>query len=355
MPQQFPWRNKVSNPAQVGGIETSVLDNGPGRGSRIAWFDTGSGLQFKVLIERAADICEAFYNRYSLAWLSHGGTTAPRPDANRGMTFLETFPGGLVSTCGLDHTGGPELDEFGERGLHGQINNCPAMVESIVQPNLRSGNLEMSLTATVRQTRVFGPSYEMRRTISATIGQPKIRLHDAILNCGNTPAPLMVLYHCNFGWPLIDEGARLLWRGETCPFGSDLAKETFKQGNDYKRCPGPLQEHRSTGEACAAIDVEANEQGLCTVGIHNRELGLALKMEFRKQQLPWVTNWQHFGPDEYVTALEPGTHPPFGQKKVREDGTLVFLEPGESRTFELLFRVLSTGEEIGELINTIED
>ena len=28
------WSDKVSNVAQVGGIETSVLDNGPGKGVR---------------------------------------------------------------------------------------------------------------------------------------------------------------------------------------------------------------------------------------------------------------------------------------------------------------------------------
>ena len=36
------WHDKVSNHAQIGGIETSVLDNGPGRGTRVAWVNTGT-------------------------------------------------------------------------------------------------------------------------------------------------------------------------------------------------------------------------------------------------------------------------------------------------------------------------
>jgi len=110
----FDWQDKVGNFAQIGGIETSVLDNGPGKGTRMAWVNTGSGLRYKVVIDRGLDIVDAFYNQYSLAWLSHGGVTAPRPDANRGLEWLWSFAGGLLTTCGLTHVGGPESDEFGE-------------------------------------------------------------------------------------------------------------------------------------------------------------------------------------------------------------------------------------------------
>ena len=80
------WSDKVSNVAQVGGIETSVLDNGLGRGVRIAWFNTGSGLRFKVVIDRAMDIADAFFNQYSIAWLSHPGVMAPQPFQTKAQT-----------------------------------------------------------------------------------------------------------------------------------------------------------------------------------------------------------------------------------------------------------------------------
>jgi hypothetical protein len=65
------WKNKISNHAQLGGIETSVLDNGAGRGTRIAWINTGTGLRYKIVIDWGMDIADAFYNQYSLAWLSN--------------------------------------------------------------------------------------------------------------------------------------------------------------------------------------------------------------------------------------------------------------------------------------------
>ena len=79
------WNEKIGNIHQIGGIETSVLDNGPARGCRIAWVNTGSGLRYKVALDRGLDIVDAFHGRHSLAWLSHGGLTGLRPDANRGM------------------------------------------------------------------------------------------------------------------------------------------------------------------------------------------------------------------------------------------------------------------------------
>jgi hypothetical protein len=87
------WKDKISNHAQLGGIETSILDNGAGKGVRIAWINTGTGLRYKVLIDRALDISDAFYNQYSLAWLSHNGITSPQPFSDKGIDWLRTFNG----------------------------------------------------------------------------------------------------------------------------------------------------------------------------------------------------------------------------------------------------------------------
>lgn len=217
------YQNKVNNYSQIGGIETSVLDNDLAKGTRIAWINTGSGLRFKVVIDRTLDIVDAFYNQYSLAWLSHAGVTSPRPDANRELEWLYSFGGGLLTTCGLTHVGGPENDEFGERGLHGRISNLPGRIESIIQPDLTKKNPQMSITAVIKQSRVFGPNLELRRTISSTLGQPTVRIHDVVTNLANTPAPHMILYHCNYGFPLVDEGTQILCKGKWASRGLDMS------------------------------------------------------------------------------------------------------------------------------------
>lgn len=333
------WLDKVSHHAQLGGIETSVIDNGLGRGTRIAWINTGSGLRFKVVIDRAMDVADTFYNKHSLAWLSYSGVTTPQPFSNKGLDWLKTFGGGLFTTCGLSHVGGPEADEYGSRGLHGEVSNLAAELESIIQPDPIAGILEMSITGRIKQTQVLGPSLELKRTISATLGEPTIKIHDEVLNRGNVAAPHMLLYHFNFGYPLVDEGTEIIWSGKWQSREGNPNK-IFREGNNFHKCLAPLAEHNGTGEEAAFIDIDTNDAGWSSCALRNSKIGLGVYLKFKKSQMPWLTNWQHWGKGEYVTGLEPGTHPPIGQAKAREQHTLIFLEPGETRSYDLEIEVL---------------
>jgi hypothetical protein len=344
------WKGKISNVKQLGGIETSVIDNGSGRGSRIAWINTGTGLRYKVVIDRAMDIADAFYNQHSVAWLSGLGVSAPQPFSDKGLSWLRTFGGGLLVTCGLTHIGAPESDEFGERGLHGSISNIPAEIESIIQPDPLSGEMEMSITGSVKQAQIFGPSLELKRTISGTLGKPVIRIHDEITNRGNTPVPHMILYHCNFGWPLVDEGTDIIWNGKWKYSRGDGKEEIFKESNNFRKCPAPTKSHNGSGEEVAFIDIKHDGNNFCFCGLYNASLGIAMSMKFKKDQLPWLTNWQHWGNGEYVTGLEPGTNPCWGQAKSRQEGTLIQLEPGEKKSYDLEIEVLNDKKQIEEFI-----
>jgi galactose mutarotase-like enzyme len=334
------WQHKISHPAQWGGIETSVLDNGLGRGTRIAWVNTGSGLRYKVVIDRAMDIMEAFHNQHGLAWISHVGTAAPQPMSDAAIDWLRTFGGGLITTCGLSNAGAPSSDEHGTHGLHGKISNIAAEIESIVQPDPLMGKMDMSITGVMKETTVFGPCLELRRTISSRLGEATLKIKDEVTNRGNLPVPLMLLYHINFGWPLVDEGTKILWEGDWQPRSPENAK-IFTENNDFKTCPAPLDDHSGTGEEVAFINPKADESGRCMCGIQNNDLGLTVKIFFQKDQLPHLTNWQHWGKNEYVTGLEPGTNTPIGQSKARAANQLLFLNPLETKVFDLELTVTS--------------
>jgi len=345
------WKNKISNHAQLGGIETSVLDNGAGRGTRIAWINTGTGLRYKVVIDRGMDIADAFYSQYSIAWLSHSGVTAAQPFSDKGVNWLRTFGGGLLTTCGLSHAGGPESDEYGDRGLHGNISNIAAEIESVIQPDPVAGNMEMSITGRMWETQVLGPNLEMKRTISGRLGESKIYIKDEITNKGNSPAPHMLLYHCNFGWPLVDEGTDILWDGKWRPRDGDTnTNKIFGKSNNFRKCPAPMDAHSGTGEEAAFIDIEADGNGQCHCGLYNSELGIAIIIRFYKKQLPWLINWQHWGKNEYVTGLEPATNPPIGQAKARKQKELILLAPGETKKYELELEVSGSPETLKQLL-----
>ncbi len=89
---------------------------------------------------------------------------------------------------------------------------------------------------------------------------------------------------------------------------------------------------------------------VCSCGLYNEAIGLAVALRFNKDQLPWLTNWQHWGKGEYVTGLEPGTNPPVGQTKARKEKQLIFLEPGETRVYDLEIEVMEDAADISQFL-----
>jgi hypothetical protein len=198
--------------------------------------------------------------------------------------------------------------------------------------------MEMSITGKIKETKIFGPSLELKRTISGTLGKPFIRIHDEVVNRGNMPVPHMLLYHFNFGWPLVDEGTEMIWKGDWK--SSNPNSKIFKEGNNFRRCPAPMDEHSGSGEDVAFIDVTANENGMCEAGLYNHSLEFGVTIRFPKKQLPWLTNWQHWGKGEYVVGLEPGTNPPIGQTKAREQNQLRQIVQDETFSYDLEIEVI---------------
>jgi hypothetical protein len=125
----------------------------------------------------------------------------------------------------------------------------------------------------------------------------------------------------------------------------------FNSSHNYRFCQEPMKSHRGNGEACGFIEVIPDRNDLCTVGLFNKKLGLAISLRYAKKQLPCLANWQHWGPREYVTALEPGTNYPIGQAAARRADQLIRLGPGESRCYDLEIAVHTDEEEIRALFN----
>ncbi len=330
-PKNQPFVNvPVIDPAQLGGIETSVLDDGPGRGVRIAWVNTGGGLRYKVVIDRGLDIADAEFLGQSLTWHSYTGVTAPSPSYNRHIEWLRGFYGGLLVSCGPLNTGGPFVEDGTEYGLHGTHSHSRAAIESIVNPDPARQRLDMSITGIVRTARVFGPNVELRRTISGTLGEPTIRVHDEFLNRDNRPVPHAWLLHINFGYPLLEPGASTYcYNGKLTNRGDSVA--WFTKRKDFRAAPDPQETHRGPGEVFTYIDPRPDPKGLVTCGVVNRKRGFGLRIEYPAADYARLGNWQHWGPGgSYTGALEPMTGGVEGRPVDRQRGWYAELQPGQS-------------------------
>jgi hypothetical protein len=341
----------VINSLQLGGIETSVLDNGPGRGTRIAWVNTGGGLRYKVVIDRGLDIADAEFLGQSLTWHSFTGVTAPRPAYSKGYEWLRSFYGGLCVGCGPLNVGNAFEEDGQGYGLHGTHSNTAAILESVVNPDLLHGQQEMRLSGLVRTARVFGPNIELRRTISSRLGTPEIQITDEFTNRHNETLPLCWLLHINFGYPLLEPGASTFcWRGKETPLGG-MSQSWYRKGNDFKSAPQPREDHRGTGEFCAYIDPETDPQQNVLCGVVNRARGIGLKIEFSLREFTRLVNWQHWGPGgSYVGALEPTNAGVEGRPLDAQRGWLQTIAPGETRAFHYKLTAVSKADDLEQLL-----
>jgi hypothetical protein len=332
---------KFVNPAQIGGIERYVIDEGEGRGVRALCFNTGAGLRFRVLVDRGLDIDQASFNQHGLAFLTHKGVTPPRRAHDRGIDWLKGFPGGLLTSCGPFNIGPPGQDQGQELGLHGTHSNTAATIESVVQPNPAAGRLEMSVTGVVRYGALFGPLLELRRTITSTLGTSAIHFVDEFINPGNTDAPHAWLLHINFGYPLVDEGAEFCYDAvKVEPKEVPEAVSRFRKGVDPKRVPAPLDSHRGFNESVAYLYPRADRSGRTTVGIVNRRLSVGVAIRYNTKEFPRCVNWQHWGPGEYVTALEPANGTVRGRWVDREEGVMDTIPAGGRKTYRYQIEVV---------------
>src|SRR3954454_11551373 len=337
---------KFINARQIGGIEQYVIDDGAGRGVRALCVSTGGGLRYRILVDRGFDIDQAFFNDQSLSFLSHKGVSPPAQGLERGIDWLHTFPGGLLTSCGPFNVGPPVEDGGEQLALHCVHSNTPATIESIIQPDPHAARLEISTTARLRYGRLFGPCVELRRTIRSALGMNLIDVTDEFFNAGNQAVPHAWLLHINFGYPLVDAGAEVCYDATKVePRDEPGSIARFKSLAAAKQVPDVLEEHRGGTETFAYFwPRPTKEDGSTTVAIANRKRGFAVAIRYNTNEFPRCGNWQHFGPGEYVTALEPMNCTVDGRNKDRERGLLDTIPPAGTKAYHYQIEVV-TGRE----------
>jgi uncharacterized protein DUF4432 len=331
---------RVGRLEQVAGVRLVTLGDGIERGVRVLEFRTGTGFAFDVLVDRSLDVGRCEFNGRSLAWLSPTGVVGPWYSEPLGLGWFRSWGGGMLVTCGLDHTllgGVDDASNFHqlvkpteEYGLHGRIGFLPARLTGYGE---RWDGDECVLWAegVVRQAAVYGEAMELRRRIEARVGESHFNVHDEVVNVGFDPTTHMYLYHVNVGWPVVDAGSEYLI---PAPAGVAVAEYPTRE---YRRLTGPAQ---GFPEECYEHQVVAEPEGTVPVAIVNRELGLGAYQVYRKKQFPFHTMWRMLGEGTYGVAMEPTTNRDAGRFDARERGELAYLPPGEARNYEIEIGVL---------------
>lgn len=319
----------VGEVSQVADARECVLSSGKADGVRAIEVRTGSGLNFTVLPTRGLDIAWADYKGKALSFISKTGVTHPAYFDKDGFEFLRGFYCGLVTTCGLTYFGAPCNDNGEELGLHGRISNIPAQ-NVCVQKYWDGDEYIIKISGEVVESKVFNENLVLHRVIETKLGSKELKITDIIENIGFNRQPFMLLYHCNFGYPIVDENTVLIEPEGTVVKARDtegVVENCFefqKPTHDYAE---QVFYHDMPGKEVQAI-------------LYNKDIQLGAYVAFDREQFSHFGEWKMMGEGDYVVGLEPCNAVPEGRNVVRERGDLEYIEPGEKKVFELTIGVM---------------
>jgi hypothetical protein len=314
-------RRLVGSPAQLVRVDRAELTDGPAAGSPVLIVRNPQGVSFEVLLDRAMDIGWADASGLPLAWSAPRGRVASTRHEPHGAGWVQTFGGGLLSTCGLAATGMPSTVAGTEYGLHGRIGHIPAENVSWRLTSDRSGSL-IEITGEIVEAALGQPILRLTRTIRAWCQRPVIEVEDTVTNDGFVDAGHMYRHHINLGYPLVDEGAVLVTDAEAFERRDGASAESLSD--------------LSLAIADNAVDesvtyARSGKSGSLTVNAPRR--GVALTIEWSTATFPLLLAWRNASPGTNVLGIEPSTSRDGGRAEAANSAELITLAPGESRPY----------------------
>ncbi|RJX69339.1 DUF4432 family protein [Tsuneonella suprasediminis] len=347
--------------SQFAGVRLSTLGDGVERGNRQLEFRTGSGLRFTVLVDRAMDIAECEHNGRAVGWHSPSGFRNPALHEYEGEGGLGWFRSmsGLLITCGLDHVLFMHEDaadhyHYGPRekvssSLHGRVGTIPARLTGYGE-EWQGDECVLWAEGVVQQSTVFGEDLHLIRRIEADVGGNEIRLHDRVINHGFYRTPHMYCYHINVSHPVVAEGSRYIAPVRDVIWAAHEA-DYQRQNTGYRHIPAPIPNFH---EQVWQHDMAPDTGGRVNVAIVNEAMGFGFEVETLKSQFPSMYEWQNLHAGHYAMGIEPATNHVLGKDFARERGELIWLEHGEERRYDSVFRILPDDSAVHDAVRRIE-
>ena len=308
----------IGNPHQLITLRKVEVREGRAKGTEIIEIKTAGGLDLDILPDAGLDIGQCRYKGVNMSWMSKNGYDSPASINPYEAEFVNTFPGGLLFTCGLRSAGPANRDNGEWHPLHGRYHSlqaeqvCAEITDDVIV-----------IKAAVRETALFGHCLELRRTIRIPAFESSVTVQDTVTNLTPRDEEFMQIYHCNFGYPLLSEKAKLVLPNEreTIP-RSEYAKSGLGRECVFDK-PIDNEEERVFFQKM---------QREFRARLENPELGVNMTLSWSGDTLPILSQWRSMASGDYVLGLEPTNCYIMGRSDERENGTLPVLKAFESIT-----------------------
>lgn len=309
----------VCHPQQLYTLRRVTVSEGKAKGTTIIEVSTAGGLQVDILPDSGMDIGQVRYKGTNVSFISKNGYDSPAAIMHYETEFLNTFPGGMLYTCGLRSTGGAHRDGGEWHPLHGRYHSL--MAEHI---STEVENDTILIKGTMRETALFGHCLELKRTIRIPVFGSEVTVSDTVTNLTPKDEEYALLYHCNFGFPFISEKAHveLPEKRKTTP------RTPFAATGLGREC---------TFDAPVAGEEERvffHENMPHEAALVNESLGIRMNLTW-SETLPILAHWRSMASGDYVCGLEPTNCYIMGRGPERENGTLPVLKAFETVKTEI--------------------
>ncbi len=346
---ESPLTQEMATVAAAGPLAVKVCRLGSDRRAGLSLVQLVAGTTRVFLVpERGLGIWKMLVGDVALGWQSPvAGPVHPAfvPLAEpSGLGWLDGFDE-LVARCGLVSNGAPDFDAAGRlrHGLHGRIANLPAH-EFNATLDEEAGTI--TLTGAVDETRFLFHSLRMETRLVLRADRPRIEWTDTVTNRADRPTTMQMLYHVNFGPPLLGAGAECLASIEELAPRDAAAAADVPSWSRYD-APQP-----GRGEEVHFARLRSDSAGRATAVLVAPDGSQAAGLFWKTDTLPCFSLWKNQGgeADGYVTGLEPGTNYPNPRSFEEAQGRVVSLAPGGSVSFDLALEHLS-----GERLTAVRD
>jgi hypothetical protein len=345
--------------AQGCSIRKMSLHGGKQEGVDVILVDNGR-LKFIVCPTRGMGVLSVTMDDIFLGWSSPVKEVVHPKLINLqsrgGLGWLEGFNEWMVR-CGLESAGHPGLDRFinnvgdeatMELTLHGKIANIPASeVEVVIDPEPPH---RLRVRGRVEERMFYGPKLVLEAEISTIPGSDTFQLADVIINDSEDEQEFEIIYHANFGPPLLEEGSTLACAVErVTPLNEHAAKDV----TSYAEYRGP---RLGFVEQVYCLRPKPDRAGRASIMLRNKARDKAVSMSFLTDELPFVTLWKNTNAlkEGYVTGLEPGTSFPNNRRIERKFGRVPKLPPGGTFKASIDTTIHTTSDEVAKVSHRIE-
>ena len=329
-------------------VELKTLHGGRQEGVQVIEVDNGA-IRFIVVPTRGFELWKANAGALRLGWDSpvHDiiHPSYIRLTDNGGQGWDAGF-GGLMVRGGLASFGSPVQDGDQQLTLHGHVDYIPA---STVSVRYEAGRL--ILRGVVDDFQSFNQQLRLVSEISTPIGKPEIHFDDQVTNMSDTPQEMELLYHTNFGTPILGAGAEFVAPvKQVSPMTPASAAGGMEGWNRYS---GP----HAPGYVAKVFNMQlyADAKGETKAMLKSADGAQGVLMQFDAHGLPYMSLWKNevTAKGGYVTGLEPGTGFPNARTVERAAGRVPKLAGGESHHVHLVITALTSKADVDAAANAI--